>query len=328
MLHFKNSIGGRTLHVGQSIEVGGVQLQVQELGKFGKQTKSGIVTEATNIIFRSRSTRIFWLVEISSEMWEVDMNGEMYFEKFLNKFVTPVLERWKALNTVHSLSIVFFTRTYYLSNNGNHLSDFRSMNEDSSYSSDHENKAITHVHQDLYYQDFFKVVLSNATGDIDKVSFLKSLKHSFWEFPKVVGWDLGGGRASGHHQYINKSNMIFHRPPVAAAPGLSSEINVLEAINTTLNLLDKHYMDRDLLRTGNSIVLISPGCGFYKVDPQLAQITKQRMMDTGIGMDLICLSQPPLHVTPLFFVQQRDDIGGFYEVPHWITVSYIDKDDW
>ena len=41
--------------------------------------------------------------------------------------------------------------------------------------------------------------------------------------------------------------------------------NVLEAINTTLNILDKHYMDRDLTRTGNSMVMISAGCAYYKV---------------------------------------------------------------
>jgi hypothetical protein len=40
-------------------------------------------------------------------------------------------------------------------------------------------------------------------------------------------------------------------------------------------------MDRDLERTGNSIVMISPGVGFFEVDPKLARITQQRMMDNG-----------------------------------------------
>ena len=39
----------------------------------------------------------------------------------------------------------------------------------------------------------------------------------------------------------------------------------LEAINVTLNVLDKHYMDRDLTRTGNSIVMISAGAGVFEV---------------------------------------------------------------
>jgi hypothetical protein len=66
--------------------------------------------------------------------------------------------------------------------------------------------------------------------------------------------------------------------------------NVLEAINLTLNVLEKHYMDRDVQRTGNSIVLISAGSGVFAVDARLARVTKQRMMDNGIGMDMLSLA--------------------------------------
>ena len=84
-------------------------------------------------------------------------------------------------------------------------------------------------------------------------------------------------------------------------------------------------MDRDLLRTGNSIVVISPGTGFFTVSPVLAQITKQRMMDSGIGCDLVSLSQPPLHIAPLFLIDCKDEHEeDFYEQPHWINVSYVD----
>jgi DEP domain-containing protein 5 len=101
--------------------------------------------------------------------------------------------------------------------------------------------------------------------------------------------------------------------------------NFLEAINTTMNILDKHYMDRDLLRTGNSIVMISAGVGVFKVKPTLSQITKQRMMDTGIGIDFISLSQPPLHTVPLFHVDcSQDQTTDFYEHPHWINISFVD----
>lgn len=102
--------------------------------------------------------------------------------------------------------------------------------------------------------------------------------------------------------------------------------NLLEAINTTLNVLDKHYMDRDLQRTGNSIVMISAGTGIFKVLPHISLITKQRMLDSGIGIDLISLSQPPLHYVPLFQVDcSSENDHDFYEIPHWIHVSYIDQ---
>ena len=62
-------------------------------------------------------------------------------------------------------------------------------------------------------------------------------------------------------------------------------------------------MDRDLNLTGNSIVMISPSAGVIEVDSHLSAITKQRMMDNGIGMDMLSLSQPPLHTVPLFICQ-------------------------
>ena len=32
----------------------------------------------------------------------------------------------------------------------------------------------------------------------------------------------------------------------------------------------------------------------------MARLTKQRMMDNGIGLDLVSVSRPPLHMVPLF----------------------------
>lgn len=88
-------------------------------------------------------------------------------------------------------------------------------------------------------------------------------------------------------------------------------------------------MDRDLQRTGNSIVLLSAGAGIFTVDFQLAQITKQRMMDNGIGMDMLSLAVPPLHIAPIFMQRPRNGKGNIekkinYEIPHWINLSFVD----
>lgn len=115
MWRFKKDMFGRPVHVGQTVTAaGGVQAQVQELGLNGKPTISGVISERTHFVFRSRSARIIWLVQISSEMWDYDQNGDLYFEKFLNKVVAPLFDRWKALAVTHSLTVVFFARTLYL----------------------------------------------------------------------------------------------------------------------------------------------------------------------------------------------------------------------
>lgn len=72
MLRFKNTITQRTVYAGQNLEVDGVKAEIQNLGMKHHAVKSGVIAEHTNIIFRSRSTRLFWLVQITSEMWEVD----------------------------------------------------------------------------------------------------------------------------------------------------------------------------------------------------------------------------------------------------------------
>lgn len=52
---------------------------------------------------------------------------------------------------------------------------------------------------------------------------------------------------------------------VSPTPSLS-----LQALNVTLNVLQKHYLDRDLTRSGNSVVMISAGTGVFRVDDRLS----------------------------------------------------------
>jgi Vacuolar membrane-associated protein Iml1 len=76
-----------------------------------------------------------------------------------------------------------------------------------------------------------------------------------------------------------------------------------------------------------------------------AGITKQRMMDNGIGMDMVSLSQPPLHTAPLFIHKSTDSVFAppnrdhqqhqgdtpledpRYEVPHWMNLSFATSPD-
>lgn len=44
--------------------------------------------------------------------------------------------------------------------------------------------------------------------------------------------------------------------------------------------------------------------GEFFVDRQLTNITKQRIMDNGVGIDLICVGQEPLYAVPLFLVRK------------------------
>lgn len=80
----------------------------------------------------------------------------------------------------------------------------------------------------------------------------------------------------------------------------SMDGNILESINMAINIFDKHYIDRDLTRTGLSIMIVTSSAGIFNTDRKLLRLTEVRMVEDGIGLDIVSLRRPPLHIVPLF----------------------------
>lgn len=155
--------------------------------------------------------------------------------------------------TSHSLTVVFFCRT------------FITPNKNSGQALNLQGRASEAILKDVdgrLYEDYFKVVIENENC-VDWETLVTKMKKAFIRYPVEAGWKLTSDCS---------------RLPSFAAQG-----NILEAINTALNMLQFHYIDRDLHRCGNSILVVSAGSGVFEVDKGLAGITKQRMMDNGIG---------------------------------------------
>lgn len=53
----------------------------------GQKVYSGLITENTKIVFRSRSAKYFLFVQMSREMWDFADDGDLYFEKVRNSAV-------------------------------------------------------------------------------------------------------------------------------------------------------------------------------------------------------------------------------------------------
>ncbi len=84
MWRFKKSMFGKSVHMGQNLSINGMQAQILQLRNKSSSTTSGIITEKTKFVFRSRSSRIIWLVQISAEMWEFDQVCVVYFLLFFS----------------------------------------------------------------------------------------------------------------------------------------------------------------------------------------------------------------------------------------------------
>jgi DEP domain-containing protein 5 len=100
--------------------------------------------------------------------------------------------------------------------------------------------------------------------------------------------------------------------------------NFLEVLNMSLNVFEKHYLDRSFDRTGQLSVVITPGVGVFEVDRELTNITKQRIIDNGVGSDLVCVGEQPLHAVPLlqFHNKIRGIASNDFSMPHWINLSF------
>ena len=113
MWRFTDATMNLPVHRGKIFNIAGIRARVEDVKRRDSTVESGVLMNKTKVVFRSRSARIFWLVQMSAEMWKPfdSSSGELYFERFINGFVRPVLQRWRRDDTSHSLSVVFFTRT-------------------------------------------------------------------------------------------------------------------------------------------------------------------------------------------------------------------------
>ncbi|RLN15080.1 hypothetical protein BBJ28_00011296 [Nothophytophthora sp. Chile5] len=352
---FKVTMVGQCVYVGRTVECLGIRSQVEAILAGKTPRGCGVIGDATKIVVRSRSSRFFWLVQMSAEMWEFAPDGEIYYEKLLNRLLQVLIAKWSEASVSHSVTIIAFSRSFYDADQFPEgfdprrapFSEPRRQGFGPGCGLDMANGYGPTIHVDplsgRLYEDFYKVLVMNFTGP-DWSHLLLLLKKEFVSYFKTHRWrtpeefspaqyelcrspkatdapaaslegteegDAGGtslqqqtdptfsSPCEGEDVYVKWTKLPF------GVPSRAIDGNILEAINVTLNVLDKHYMDRDLNRTGQSIVMMTAGCSIFNVNCKLTQITEQRMMDNGVGMDMISLSTPPLHVVPLFIYRNQ-----------------------
>ena len=123
MHFFQKALVGTWIYEGQRLTEAtrGIKAHAREIRHDKLMAKSGIVTENTMITFRSRSSRIVWLVQMSCEMWDFappydhleqrESICEIYFDQWI-RFIQKLFTCWKELEVTHSLTVVYHSRTF------------------------------------------------------------------------------------------------------------------------------------------------------------------------------------------------------------------------
>ncbi|KAJ8312500.1 hypothetical protein KUTeg_009873 [Tegillarca granosa] len=297
MWRMRNVLLNTCAYLNKKISAFEMRAQVNELRSKGDRVTCGVITEDTNIVFRSSTAVVQIFIQMSSEMWDFDINGDLYFEKAVNGFLMDLFAKWHEQNCLHDVTIVLFSRTYY---DAYYLEDFPH----------HMRDCLQRDYKGRYYEDFYRVVVQNERYE-DWTSTIKKLRKFFNEYPE---------RILKFHQ--RKGQRMPKPRNSTAAQG-----NFLETLNMALNLFENYYIDRNFDRTGKVAVVITPGPGVFEVDRELTNITKQRTIDCGVGSDLVCMGEQPLHAAPLFKFHSRSarttlEVGDDYNIPHWMNHSF------
>ncbi|KAF9873195.1 vacuolar membrane-associated protein iml-1 [Colletotrichum karsti] len=281
----------RTVYKGQSILfMGTIKAQVTAVFVDGRKTHSAFFTRDTRPIFRSESARYVLFIQMAREMWDFDSegSGEILFNKVVNGFLPALFKKWAKLKAKHLVSIVLFARVEYDTGLSTELAGT--------------------VHGDYYtgtqisgekrpYKDFYRVVVSEmASGEWTTI--LYQLKREFNFFRRDIS--LHHQKAGSAFVPLAEEGRGVASNRVKAESSLAMYGNFLEAINLASSQFSHDYVDRDLMRTGISIVVISPGPGVFEVEYESLRRTTEALVGNGIGIDLICVPKMPLHSVPLF----------------------------
>ena len=294
----------------------------------GQKVKSALFSASTKPIFRSESARYILFIQMSKEMWDFDADGtgEIMFSKVINGFLPELFKRWKKIKARHLITIVLFSRIEYQ----------RELARSFAYPDlDRSDPSFQHIAGDGPYKDFYRVVVSDMAST-EYSDILSKLKKEFKVFLRDVSIrkprpqdliSLGTG--------LTVASTDLPECIIAGRPSAATRGNIIEAINLASSHFSSDYIDRDLIRTGVSIAVITPGTGLFEVDYNLLVQTTENLIENGIGIDLICLSRMPLHSVPLFKYREprtetpkvtlqvnqqyrgsQEDLAGFYASAH------------
>lgn len=292
-----SALANKAIYKDQRVSFMTIKAVVKDIFVQGQKVTSAFFDASTKPIFRSESARYILFIQMSKEMWDFDADGtgEIMFGKVINGFLPELFKRWEQLGVKHLVTIVLFTRLEY---EKGLTAGFFNTEIDTS------DRSMSFVDETLY-RDFYRVVVSDVVS-ASWASILSQLKTEFKVFlrdvsirqPKTGQYlSLGTGLAA--------ASTDLPKHIIAGRPSTAIRGNILEAINLASSQFSCDHIDRDLVRTGVSIAVVTPGTGLFEVNYKMLVKTTENIIEKGIGIDIVSLSRMPLHSVPLFKYWQR-----------------------
>lgn len=109
----RDSLTNTCAYLNKKVEACDMRAQVYELWSKGERVTCGVITSDTRVVFRSSTAVVQIFIQMSSEMWDFDIYGDLYIEKAVDGFLTDLFAKWKDQNCLHDVTIVLFSRTFY-----------------------------------------------------------------------------------------------------------------------------------------------------------------------------------------------------------------------
>lgn len=287
--------------VGKKVTLGaGIRAEVRQVMIGGKTVFSGWVSQHTKPVFRSESARYLIFLQMSSEMWEFEDDGELFYNKAIDGFLPELFKQWKAIRAHHLVSIILFTRVMYSNVAGAFCLPKGGPIVKSPFDEAEESTEI---------KDFYKVVVDNVSSD-NWESTITELKRELHVFRRDVVLQKTTG-------LLDTENAI-----ISGTIGPAAQGNLLETVNLAAHQFNRDFVDRDLLRTGTSIIVITAGTGIFDVDEKLLRLTADSLLGNSMGIDIVSLSKRPLHITPVLrYATEHKPYN--YIVPFFCEISYF-----
>ncbi|PKY02982.1 hypothetical protein P168DRAFT_291163 [Aspergillus campestris IBT 28561] len=283
-----SELADKIIYKGQKIVfMGTIKATVKNIFVRGKKVLSGFFAPETIPVFRSESAKYVLFIQMSREMWDFDSEGtgDILFSRVINGFLPELFKRWANADARHLVTIVLFTRVEY---------DVLALGS-ATLSAENLESMLAPNHAPT--RDFYRVVVNDmASGHWTTI--LDELKKDFRTFLRDVSIlktsEVDTPTADG------KNGGWEPKATIAGRPSTAIRGNILEAIHLASAHLAYDHIDRDMIHTGTSIIVITPGSGVFEASYESLAATTEALMNRGIAIDLVCLSPMPLHSVPLF----------------------------